>query len=67
MGAGQNRYADRIKGIFASEESMQKTWAIYHGATPFDRTAHWNTLLRKELDLTWEAYGPVVHARTTEA
>ena len=50
-------FAARIERHFESEESLQKLYAKYFTALPFDRTAHWNTVLSRELKEAWKVGG----------
>jgi hypothetical protein len=58
-------FAERVDEIFASEETLTKAYREHFSALEFDRTSHWNTILRGELKKAWEQHGPVVKSSLT--
>jgi hypothetical protein len=58
-------FADRIEAIFSTEETLATTYREHFSAMEFDRTSHWNTILRAELKKVWEQHGPVVKSSLT--
>lgn len=59
-------FAARVDDIFTSEATLQAAHEKYFQATPFDRTQHWDTILRKELAEDWKEFGPDVKSSMTE-
>lgn len=58
-------FADRIRAIFANEDTLKAAHEKYFQALPFDRTDRWNVILRRELTEVWKEHGPVVKSDTT--
>jgi hypothetical protein len=57
--------AARIKQMFASDETLEAAFHKRVQRIAFDRTKHWNTILRRELEEVWEEYGLPVKAPPT--
>lgn len=60
------KFAERINEVFASEEKLEESFRGLFTALPFNRTDHWQNVLRAELNKIWQVYGPVVKAQAVQ-
>lgn len=59
-------FAARVDDIFQSEATLKAAHDKYFSALPYDRTQHWDTILRKELAEDWNEFGPEVKSSPTQ-
>jgi hypothetical protein len=53
-------FAERVKRMFASEDSLRAVWEKHFSGSEFDRTDRWNMILFKELNQVWQEVGPPI-------
>lgn len=59
-------FAGLIDILFSSEQTMQTVFKVSHEGLEFDRTEHWQGIIRKVLSDAWRDKGPVVKCEPTE-
>ena len=58
-------FAERVREVFASEDTLKAVFASHYPHQPFDRTEHWGSILRRELLNVWLEHGLPVKAPPT--
>jgi len=59
-------FAALIDILFADEKTMETVFKLHHAGLDFDRTEHWQGIIRKVLSDAWRDKGPVVKCEPTE-
>lgn len=59
-------FAADINEIFSSEETLKLTFEEFFPGMEFDRTDHWDSILRCQFSQCWKQYGPAVVSEPTQ-